>query len=251
MTAMNEKIDEMPKHEKCFYYEYGCFTDPAERGKHYCVPDEAKTLGERWEMKQEINPEQCENCQRYECRYIEYPLTINGLDIKEPKPWGIRPGLCRVRPAAEKKTYLGIYIGEIPRYTSASLDKETGILEISSACNPMIYIPELNRAVFGDESWWSRIEDGEDISDITDDDIKGQWYMRILQEAAGVEEKPEEAEPPSGKEECIRDLKGSMELYLFDPSTGETLTPEQLNDMDRMTYEAMKKAVELLEAEND
>ena len=30
-----------------------------------------------------------------------------------------------------------------------------------------------------------------------------------------------------------------------------TLTPEQLNDMDRMTYEAMKKAVELLEAEND
>lgn len=49
------------------------------------------------------------------------------------------------------------------------------------------------------------------------------------------------------KEECIRDLKGSMELFLFDPSTGETLQPEQLNDMDRMTYEAMKAAVEFLE----
>ena len=49
------------------------------------------------------------------------------------------------------------------------------------------------------------------------------------------------------KEECIRDLKGSMELYLFDPSTGDTLKPEQLNDMDRMTYEAMKAAVEFLE----
>lgn len=48
------------------------------------------------------------------------------------------------------------------------------------------------------------------------------------------------------REECVRDLKGSMELYLFDPDTGEVLIPEQLNDMNRMTYEAMKKAVELL-----
>lgn len=49
------------------------------------------------------------------------------------------------------------------------------------------------------------------------------------------------------REECIRDLKGSMELYLFDPSTGEVITPDQLNEDNRMTYEAMKRAVELLE----
>ena len=49
------------------------------------------------------------------------------------------------------------------------------------------------------------------------------------------------------KERCIADLKGSMELFLFNPNTGETIQPEQLNDMDRMTYEAMKAAVEFLE----
>ena len=49
------------------------------------------------------------------------------------------------------------------------------------------------------------------------------------------------------KEECVRDLKGSMELFLFDPITGESLQPEQLNDMDRTTYEAMKAAVGFLE----
>lgn len=49
------------------------------------------------------------------------------------------------------------------------------------------------------------------------------------------------------KEECIRDLKGSMELYLFDPDTGENLKPEDLNEDNRWTYEAMKAAVGFLE----
>lgn len=49
------------------------------------------------------------------------------------------------------------------------------------------------------------------------------------------------------KEQCITDLKGSMELYLFDPSTGEVIQPEHLNDISRMTYEAMKAAVAFLE----
>lgn len=45
------------------------------------------------------------------------------------------------------------------------------------------------------------------------------------------------------RQECIRDLKGSMELFLFDPDTGEMQTPEQLNELNRMTYEAMAYAV--------
>lgn len=49
------------------------------------------------------------------------------------------------------------------------------------------------------------------------------------------------------KEECIRDLRGSMELFLFDPSTGETIKPEHLSEDNRMTYEAMKAAVGFLE----
>ena len=51
------------------------------------------------------------------------------------------------------------------------------------------------------------------------------------------------------REECIRDLKGSMDLFLFDPSTGETIQLEQLNDLNRMTYEAIKAAVGFLQEE--
>lgn len=184
-TEMRSKeLEAMPKHEKCFYYEPGEFTVKGENGKHYCVPDGARTLGDRWKMKQKIDPEKCEDCQRYRSRYIGYPLTISNLEIKAPEPWGIDPALCRARPAKDAKTYLGIYIGEIPRYTTASFNEESGTLKISSACNPMIYIPELDRTVFGDESWWSHIEPGEDITDITDETIRGQWYMKLLEKMA-------------------------------------------------------------------
>lgn len=53
------------------------------------------------------------------------------------------------------------------------------------------------------------------------------------------------------KEKCIADLKWSMGLYLFDPSTGEALKPEQMNEDNRMTYEAMKAAVEFLQRQTD
>lgn len=178
----NKELEAMPKHEKCFYYEMGCFTDPKEHGRHYCAPDEAKTVGDRWKMKQEIDPKDCENCQRFRSRYIEYPLTITNLDIKKPEPWGIHPGLCKVRIAGEKETHLGIYIGEIPRYTSASFNEKSGTLKISTACNPMIYIPKLDRAVFGDESWWGRIKSEEELEDITDETIENQWYMKALRQ---------------------------------------------------------------------
>ena len=187
----NDELEKMPKHEKCFHYERGAFTDEKERGKHFCAPDDAKTLGERWKRKQEISPEDCEDCPRYKCRYIEYPLTIQGLDIKPPEPWGIFPSLCKIRPARDGKTYLGIYIGNIPRYTTASYNEESGKLKISTACNPMIYVPELDRAVFGDESWWGFLDKAEDISDITNEHIRAQWYMKALEAMAKKEETKE------------------------------------------------------------
>lgn len=53
------------------------------------------------------------------------------------------------------------------------------------------------------------------------------------------------------KEKCINDLKGSMELFLFDPSTGDILRPDQLNEENRMTYEAIKAAVGFLEGNEE
>ena len=53
------------------------------------------------------------------------------------------------------------------------------------------------------------------------------------------------------REEIISGLKMSMELTLFDPSTGEVMEPRQLNDINRTAYEAYKGAIELLEKQPD
>ena len=49
------------------------------------------------------------------------------------------------------------------------------------------------------------------------------------------------------REEIINGLKMSMDLTLFDPSTGEVAEPWQLNDINRTAYDAYKGAIELLE----
>ncbi len=53
------------------------------------------------------------------------------------------------------------------------------------------------------------------------------------------------------REEIINGLKMSMDLTLFDPSTGEVMEPRQLNDINRTAYEAYKGAIELLEKQPD
>ena len=44
-------------------------------------------------------------------------------------------------------------------------------------------------------------------------------------------------------------LHFTMDMFLFDPSTGEYKNKEQLNDMDRTTYDACEGAIEALEQE--
>ena len=86
----------------------------------------------------------------------------------------------RVRPCDDEKTYFGIYLGDFPHFQSASFDERTGMLKFNAANNPCIYIPELNKVVFGSGSWWSEIENANDIQDITDELINDQWYVKLL-----------------------------------------------------------------------
>lgn len=51
------------------------------------------------------------------------------------------------------------------------------------------------------------------------------------------------------REEVIQGLQFTIEMFLFDPSTGETLT-EPRNDMDKTTIDACKGAIELLKQES-
>lgn len=48
------------------------------------------------------------------------------------------------------------------------------------------------------------------------------------------------------REEIISGLKFIVDMFLFDPNTGETYT-EPRNDMDKTTIDACKDAIELLE----
>lgn len=48
------------------------------------------------------------------------------------------------------------------------------------------------------------------------------------------------------REEIISGLKFTVEMFLLDPITGETIT-EPRNDMDKITIDACKGAIELLE----
>lgn len=50
------------------------------------------------------------------------------------------------------------------------------------------------------------------------------------------------------REEIIGGLKFTVEMFLFDPITGETFT-EPRNDMDKTTIDACRGAIELLEQE--
>ena len=52
------------------------------------------------------------------------------------------------------------------------------------------------------------------------------------------------------REEIISGLKFTIEMCLFNPSTGEKYT-EPRNDMDKITVDACRGAIEALEAESD
>lgn len=51
------------------------------------------------------------------------------------------------------------------------------------------------------------------------------------------------------REEIISGLQMTMDLFLFDPTTGKTTVPDMLNDLDRTTYDACKGAIEALKAQ--
>ncbi len=119
---------------------------------------------------------------------MEFPLTVDNLNIKvKPVSIGFRqiqPGtLVKIRPCAEeyqKKTYLGIYLGDLMAGVMCAFRPKTQQLDIISNNNPAIFVPDLKRIIWGMESWWGEIKTEDEIKDITDDDIANVWYVKIL-----------------------------------------------------------------------
>lgn len=94
-----------------------------------------------------------------------------------------KPGtFVSIRPANDDKTYLGIYLGDMPVGIAGVQKKgepETVYL-VRTQGNPCIFIPELEQLFYGMESWWGAIKSPEDLHRITDADIENVWYVRAL-----------------------------------------------------------------------
>ena len=148
---------------------------------YFCVVD-------GWEDDEikRCNKEQCEKCEKFKSKYIEYPLTINEINNEKIENYGVSAkigSLCEIKPCNEKyndKTFIGIYLGEMPIQILSSFNEETRILTNSTLNNPAIFVPELKKIIYGCESWWKIIEKIEDFKNISNEDIENTWYVKLL-----------------------------------------------------------------------
>lgn len=147
----------------------------------YCVAD-----GWEEENLKIVDEETCEACEKFKSKYIEYPLTINGIKNRKMDFSGLghKCGeLCEIRPCAEEyegKSYIGIYIGDLPISIYTTHDPKTGILTNDTMNNPAIFVPELKKIIYGCESWWRKIESVEDFKGISEEDVDNTWYVGLL-----------------------------------------------------------------------
>lgn len=109
---------------------------------------------------------------------IKHSFVDMGFGAKKGDFVAIRP--CR--DECEGKTYLGLYLGDLPLDTYCMLEKETGILSIRFSGNPAIFVFDLNDIVWGYESWWGKIKDENHLKEITNDDIENIWYVKALKQ---------------------------------------------------------------------
>ena len=185
-----ERIDVLPKHEKCMYHRHDLRkaegSDKPEMC-HICFFG-AKTVGEIANHSREISVEECKACGNYESKYLEFPRMVADINYEEPKYYGNTLTPARIRLCEDNKTYFGIYLGNLPRYLSTELDPKTNELTVKTVTNAGIYVPAKKKIYFGDESWWSLIEPDDPVEDITDEDISGQWYVKMLKEISKEEQ---------------------------------------------------------------
>ena len=185
--ALNELVSKLQedacidKAFECRHFrnDYGYKTDS--KYHYYCNPTRQHQLDRKADPAQEkeIDIHDCWNCPNFKSSYIQYPLEVQGIDKKQIELWG-NPQLCSIRPSSGKKTYLGIYLGYIPEYITPRFNRENKHLEIRTMDCPCIYVPALKQYLYGDQCWWKPIKSEEELKDITDDTIDGQWYMKLL-----------------------------------------------------------------------
>jgi hypothetical protein len=147
---------------------------------------EDKKAKERWEIKSKV--ETTFVCKDYSSIYIEYPIEVSRINTNQNKnkykddDVGKFVSILPCGKEYEGKTYLGLYLGELPVSNNISHNNKTKELSISFRNNPAIFVFNLNKIVYGMESWWRIIKNEEDLKQITDKDIESSWYVKALKE---------------------------------------------------------------------
>ena len=84
------------KQDRCRY----CHPSIRNLGEHHCVVD-----GWKDDKVRTVTKEECENCDRFDSRYIEYPLTINDIENMKIDTSGLGHEcgcLCEIKPCGEE-----------------------------------------------------------------------------------------------------------------------------------------------------
>lgn len=125
-------------------------------------------------------------CDNFKSRYIEYPIEVSKInqdkDMSSYKD-EYKGRFVKIRPCGDKyenKTYLGIYLGELPRGNRIVYNHDTKELDVSFDNNPAIFVFDLKEIIYGCESWWGFIKDENDLKNIADIDIENVWYVKAL-----------------------------------------------------------------------
>lgn len=137
-------------------------------------------LFNKWEFKENFI------CENYKSIYIEYPIEVSKIN-QDINMSGYRDDeigkFVRIRPCSKEyqnKTYLGLYLGELPVGFQISHNSETKELNVRFNTNPAIFVFDLKKIIYGCESWWGFIESEEELKTITDIDIDNVWYVKAL-----------------------------------------------------------------------
>ena len=131
---------------------------------------------------------------------IQYPIEVEEIKLLEPRMGlpsllGAKPGrYVSIRPVAkqyEGKTFLGLYLGEFPVNLIVTFRPKDKRLTMMSRGNPAIFVPDLDKVVFGFESWWGEIKSPEQLKQITNEDIQNIWYVKALKQLTEQDEEDE------------------------------------------------------------
>lgn len=132
-----------------------------------------------------VTNEDCKACECYKSRYIEYPIQVNAIETEKLEGMMMYASGClvQIKPCAEEykgKTYLGLYLGDLPIMNNISYDEEKQVLKVGAVHNPAIYVFALKKIIFGAESWWHKINSPEEMKEISKEEINNTWYVKLL-----------------------------------------------------------------------